>query len=281
MLYSLLITLREGFEIALIVAIVLGYLAKTGRRDQFPLVWAGTGVAAALCVLAGIGLQVSARRLSGQALEAFEGGAMLFAFAVLTWMLFWMRRQSATLGRHLRSQVDAALRGGSGMALALLAASAVGREGLETVLFLFAGASSAESGVSYLAGGVAGFAGAAALGFLVYRGASRLPIRTFFTVSGLAVIVLAAGLLSNGMAELYHAGLFAGLGPRMWDTDAALPMTTTLGRFLHAIAGYDSSPTLAQVAAYWAYLAAAIGLFLSAGLPWPRRRTGPRQASAA
>jgi high-affinity iron transporter len=281
MLYSLLITLREGFEIALIVAIVLGYLAKTGRRETFPLVWSGVAIAATACVLAGATLQVSARRLSGQALEAFEGGAMLFAFVVLTWMLFWMRRQSATLGRHLRSQVDQALRGGSGLALAVLAASAVGREGLETALFLFAGASSAESGTAYIAGGIAGFIVAGALGYLVYRGTSRLPIRSFFSVSGMVVIVLAAGLLSNGMAELHEAGLLANLGPRLWDTDALLPMTSTTGRFLHAIAGYDSAPTLAQVVGYWMYLVTALTLFVTGSRPARRPATGARAPSTA
>jgi high-affinity iron transporter len=257
---------------------VLGYLRQTGHRDSFPKIWVGVGVAAAACVLVGAALQLGAGQLSGPALEAFEGGAMLFAFGVLTWMLFWMRQQSRTLGRHLRTQVDAALRGGSGWALVLLAVSAVGREGLETVLFLFAGASAAGSGVAYMAGGVIGFVAAAALGYFVYRGAARLPIRTFFTITGVAVIVLAAGLLSNGMAELHEANVLANLGPRLWDTDALLPMTSTLGRFLHAIIGYDSAPTLTQVVAYWLYLGGALGLFLIGRRPAPASAPARPQA---
>lgn len=280
MLYSLLITLREGFEIALIVAIVLSYLVKTGRRHVIPRVWVGTGIAAVACVILGAGLQLSARQLSGRALEAFEGGAMLFAFAVLTWMLFWMRRQAATLGRHLRAQVEVALRRGSGWPLALLAASAVGREGLETVLFLVAGATAAESGLTYVLGGVAGFAIATALGWLVYRGAARLPVRAFFTVTGIAIIVLAAGLLSNGLGELNEAGLLPNLGGHVWDTEHLLAMTSTPGRFLHAIVGYDSSPLLGQVIAYWLYLVLAVALFVAV----PRltmRRIARQTASAA
>mgnify|MGYP001770960553 CR=1 FL=1 len=263
MLYALLITLREGFEIALIVSIVLSYLVKTDRRDAVPPVWVGTGIAAAVCLALGVALQLSARQLSGRALETFEGGAMLFAFAVLTWMLFWMRRQAATLGRHLRAQVDVALRRGSGWPLVLLATSAVGREGLETVLFLVAGATSAESGLTYILGGGLGFAIAAALGWLVYRGAARLPVRTFFNVTGIAVIVLAAGLLSNGLGELHEAGLLPNLGGHVWDTEHLLAMTSTQGRFLHAIVGYDSSPLLGQVVAYWLYLALALGMFVA------------------
>lgn len=278
MLYSLLITLREGFEIALIVSIVLSYLVKTGRRHAVPQVWAGTGLAAAACLALGVALQLSAHELSGRALEAFEGGAMLFAFAVLTWMLFWMRRQAATLGRHLRAQVEAALQGGGTLPLALLAASAVGREGLETVLFLVAGAATAESGLTYVLGGVIGFAIAAALGWLVYRGAARLPVRAFFATTGIAVIVLAAGLLSNGLGDLHEAGLLPNLGGHVWDTEHALAMTSTPGRFLHAIVGYDSSPLLGQVIAYWLYLALALAMFVAV----PRltvRRTGRQTAS--
>lgn len=275
MLYAFLITLREGFETALIVTLVLGYLVKLGRRDAVAPVWWGVAAAALGALLVGVGVQVSTRELSGQALELFEGSAMLFAFGVLTWMVFWMRRQAASIGRELRAQVDVALRQGTGLALALLAASAVGREGLETVLFLLAGAPTAESGPAYVTGGVLGVAVAAALGYLVYRGAARLPIRTFFTVSGIAVIVLAAGLLTNGLAELQDAGLLTNLGPRPWDTDAWLPMTSTLGRFLNAITGYDSAPTLAQIVAYVAYLVAALGVFLLGR--GPAHRPGPRR----
>lgn len=280
MLYSLLITLREGFEIALIVSIVLSYLVKTGRRHAVPQVWLGTALAATACLALGITVQLSARQLSGRALEAFEGGAMLFAFAVLTWMLFWMRRQAASLGGHLRTQIDAALRGGSTLPLALLAASAVGREGLETVLFLVAGAATAGSGLTYVLGGVAGFAIAAVLGWLVYRGAARLPVRAFFTVTGIAVIVLAAGLLSNGLGELHEAGLLFTLGGHVWDTERLLAMSSTPGRFLHAIVGYDSSPLLGQVIAYWLYLALALVMFVAV----PRltvRRIARQAASVA
>lgn len=279
MLYSLLITLREGVEMALIVAIVLSYLAKTGRRSAFPRVWAGAGIAAAVSALAGIALQLSARQLSGQALEAFEGVTMLFAFGVLTWMLFWMRRQAVSLGRHLREQVDAALQRGGNLPLVLLAASAVGREGLETVLFLFAGAPAAESETAYIAGGVLGFLAAAVVGYLVYRGGSRLPIRSFFNVSGVAVIVLAAGLLSNGIGELQGAQVLPRLGPYVWDTEAILPMTSTLGRFLNTVTGYDSSPALGQVLLYWLYLGVALSVFLVRRNPVSRRSN--RQTTTA
>ena len=172
------------------------------------------------------------------------------AVGVLTWMVLWMKRQAASIGGDLRAHVDVALRRGSLWAMVGLAFSAVIREGIETALFLVAGASaSADSGVAFLGGGVAGFAVAAVLGYGVYRGSHLLPIRQFFTVSGIVVIVLAAGLLSNGLMELHESALIPTLGERPWDTDAYLSMTSTLGRLAHTLLGYDSAPTWGQVVA--------------------------------
>jgi len=216
-------------------------------------------------------LEFTAASLSGQVLEAFEGFTMLFAVGVLTWMILWMKRQAAGIGRHLREQIDTAVRVGSPAALVLLAFSAVAREGLETVLFLFAGARNA-SAADYLLGGVAGFGIAAAIGYGVYRGSSRLPLRQFFLVSGVVLIVLAAGLVSNALVELGEAQVLANQGPRPWDIDAFLSMNTDLGRFLHAIFGYDSAPTLLQIVAYWGYLIGVLTVFLTGTVSLRRRR---------
>ncbi len=273
MLFALLVTLREGVEIALIMAIVLGYLRRTDRARYARAVWAGAAVAAALCLAGGAVLELTAASLSGRALEAFEGGAMLFAVAVLTWMIFWMKREAAGIGTRLRAQIDTAVQAGSPLALVMLTFSAVAREGLETVLFLFAGARNT-SATEYLAGGLLGFAMAAAAGYGVYRGASRLPLRGFFVVSGVALVVLAGGLLSNALGELREAQVLLHQGPRPWDIDAFLSMNTDLGRFLHAVVGYHSAPTLAQIVAYWGYLAAALTFFL-AGTAFRRRPATP------
>jgi high-affinity iron transporter len=278
-LFSLLVSLREGVEIALVIAIVLGYLQRTGRGDHARQVWAGVGIAAGLCLILGAVLEFTAASLSGQVLEAFEGFTMLFAVAVLTWMIFWMKRQAAGIGRHLRAQVDAAVRVGSPSALVLLAFSAVAREGLETVLFLFAGARNA-SAVEYLLGGVLGFSIAAAIGYGVYRGSSRLPLRQFFLVSGVALIVLAAGLISNALAELREAGIILAQGVRPWDTDGFLSMNTDLGRFLHTLVGYDSAPTVAQIVAYWGYLLGALTFFLSGTVFFRRRPAAPKDSAS-
>ncbi|HWO73550.1 MAG TPA: FTR1 family protein [Dehalococcoidia bacterium] len=264
MLFSFLILLREGFEVALVLALVLAYLRQTGNRAHFKEVWAGAIAAALVCVGAGAGLELTATSLSGSSQEAFEGITMLGAVAVLTWMVFWMRRQARTIGRDLRRNVDLALTSGSLLALVSLAFMAVLREGLETTLLLFAGAS-AERGDStalFLLGAAGGLAVAAVMGYAVYRGSRVLPLRQFFAVSGVIVLVLAAGLLSNGVAELQESGLISNLGGRPWDTDAIVSQTTTLGKFLHALLGYDSAPTWGQIVLYWSYLGLGLVAFL-------------------
>jgi high-affinity iron transporter len=183
-------------------------------------------------------------------------------------MVFWMKRQSAAISRDLRDQVDRALGRGSVLALAMLAFSAVAREGIETVLFLFAGSNSAAATLDFWLGGALGFGMAAIIGVALYYGASRLPLKQFFLVSGVGVIVLAAGLLSNGLTELYHARVISSLGERAWDSEGWIPMTSTLGKFLHTVLGYDSAPTLGQLAAYWGYTLIVIGAYLF----WPMSR---------
>jgi high-affinity iron transporter len=272
LLFSFLVTLREGIEIALVITILLGYLRQINQQGRAPQIWAGVGVAAVLCLGFGIVLEITSREMSGRALEMFEGFTMLFAVAVLTWMVFWMKRQSAGISRELRMQVDSAISRGSMTALVLLAFSAVAREGFETVLFLFAGSTNAASGFDFWMGGVLGFVVAGVAGVVIYYGASWLPLKQFFLASGVAVIILAAGLLSNGLAELHEAALITDLGSRPWDTDAMLPMTSTMGKFLHTVLGYDSAPTMGQIAAYWSYVVIVLGAYLL----WPTKQPPPR-----
>jgi len=270
MLFSLLVTAREGLEIALIVTILLGYLRRIDQKRHFKEIWWGVIAAAGLSLAVGAGLEIASRELDGRSLEAFEGFTMLFAVAVLTWMLFWMKRQAAGISSDLRHQIDTALSRGSVAALALLAFSSVGREGLETTLFLFAGSASGSSDIEFVFGGVAGFALAATGGVALYYGSARLPLRQFFFGSALALMVLAAGLLANGLAELQEAALLSELGPRPWDTEAIISMTSDLGKFLHTVLGYHSAPALAQILLYWSYLAVVFTAYLAWPSPSPK-----------
>ncbi len=265
MTFSLLVTAREGLEIALIVTILLGYLRSINQKRHFHQIWIGAAAAAVLSIGIGAGLEVASRELDGRVLEAFEGFTMLFAVAVLTWMLFWMKRQSAGISRDLKNRVDTALSTGSVAALSLLAFSAVGREGLETALFLFAGSTRQGSDLAFAAGGVAGFMLAAGIGVVLYYGAARLPIKQFFTISGVILMILAAGLLTNALTELHEATIIPNLGVRPWDTDSFLPMTSSLGKYSHALVGYDSAPAISQIFLYWLYLAIVVTAYMT----WP------------
>jgi high-affinity iron transporter len=257
---------------ALIVTILLGYLRTIGQKQHFRAIWLGAVAAAVMSIAFAGALELVAQELDGRALEAFEGFTMLFAVAVLTWMLFWMRQQASGISRDLRQKVDRALSGGSVMALSLLAFSSVGREGVETALFLFAGSAGGQSDALFVAGGVAGFAIASVVGVVIYYGAARLPIQHFFTASAVALMIIAAGLLTNALTELHEATIIPDLGVRPWDTEQALPMTSSLGKYLHTLLGYDSAPAISQIVAYWIYLAIVVMAYLAIPLVGSTRR---------
>jgi high-affinity iron transporter len=199
---SFVITLREGFEAALIVCLIFAFLNKTGNlREHARTVW--LGVLLALLASVGIGalLFATVGELEGDSEALYEGVAMIIAAAVVTWMVFWMRRQAATIGAHLRSQVSESLLTGGGLALAGVAFIGVAREGLETSLFLFASTKDDGALVTVVAGTL-GLLAAVALGVLFYRGAIHLDLRRFFTVTSFLVIGFAAYLLFGGVHEL-------------------------------------------------------------------------------
>src|SRR3954469_9061216 len=202
---SFVIVLREGFEATLLVGLILGVLHKTGQREHRRAVWIGVAAALAASVVIGAILFAAVGELEGSAEALYEGTAMLLAACVVTWMVFWMRKQARTLGGHLRSQVSTAIIAGGGFALASVAFIGVAREGLETALFLFA--SVGDDGVATtVIGGALGALAAVTLGSLFYRGSIRLDLRRFFMVTGVLVIGFAAYLIMGGLHELGEAG---------------------------------------------------------------------------
>jgi high-affinity iron transporter len=254
MLSALLITLREGLEAALIIGIILAYLAKTDNRQGFKPDWLGASLALAASLAAGSIIYFSAGELSGQAEEIFEGSAMFLAVGVLTWMIFWMRRQAADIKAHLHAQIQSVLTSGSSLGLAVIAFVVVVREGIETVLFLFAAGRIAESPILFASGGFLGLAIAIGIGYSIYQGASRLNLRAFFNVTSLALVVFAAGLLAHGIHEFHEAGIIPPLVDHVWDIEHILPEKSTFGRFLTALFGYNANPSLVEVVAYFSYL---------------------------
>ncbi len=250
---SFLITLREGLEAALIVGIVLAYLARTGNRDKAGVVWWGTALSVAASVVAGAAIFLTAGGIEGRAEELFEGTAMLVAAAVLTTMIFWMRRQAINIRAHLHAQVQTALETGSLVALGTLAFVAVGREGVETALFMFA-AVRAATPLAATAGGLLGLTAAVALGYLLYRGTYRLNLRAFFNVTSVLLLLFAAGLLAHGIHEFHAAGLIPALVDPVWNMNAVLDESSTVGSFLKALFGYNGNPSLIEAMSYFAYL---------------------------
>jgi len=262
MLSSLLITLREGLEAALIIGIILAYLARTDNRQGFKSVWLGVALAVFGSLVAGVAIYLLAGEFSGQAEELFEGLAMFVAAGVLTWMIFWMRRQAVNIKDHLHAQIQSALIGGSSLGLVILAFVVVIREGIETVLFLFAATRVAESAALFTVGGFLGLAIAVGIGYSIYKGTSRLNLRLFFNMTSLVLIVFAAGLLAHGIHEFHEAGIIPPVLEQVWDINHILPEKSTFGRFLTAIVGYNGNPSLVEVVAYFGYLAFALVSYL-------------------
>lgn len=260
---AFVITLREGIEAALVISIILAYLNSIGRRERHKAVWLGAGAAIQVSLIAGGVVFGTAGSLSETAEEAFEGIASLLAVGVLTWMIFWMRRQARFIKGDLQLRVDGALAAGSALALPLLAFFVVVREGLETVLFLFATlrAAASESAVLGFTGGILGLAVAAILGYLIYSGGVRLNLRTFFKVTGVLVLIVAAGLLANAIHELQEIGWLPFEDAKAFDIGGVLSDEGGLGAFLKAMFGYNADPSWLEFGAWLTYLAVAGFLF--------------------
>ena len=280
MLTALLIMLREGFEAALVVAIVYSYIRRIDRPDLVAPMWQGMAVAAALSIGVGIVVDLTVENLSGQPrLLAFTAVSLL-AVVVLTWMIFWMRRQAHLIRGELQHNVDQAIasRGDVRLAVMTVAFLAVAREGLEAALFLIAAATT-EDGWAVLVGGLIGLAAASALGALVVLGGRRLPMRQFFTVTGLILIVFAAGLVSRTVLWLQAAGDLGTVWNNVYDLTAYrwLTVSTESGKFLGAMFGWDPRPSIEQVVAYLLFLITVSWLFLRS----PRTAETPQPAAAA
>jgi high-affinity iron transporter len=264
---SFVIALREGIEAALIVSIILAYLKQLGATDRARLVWWGTGLAVLLSVAVGTAIFIAGAEFEGTAEQVFEGLVTLAAVGVLTWMIFWMRRQGARIKSELQEKVDTALVAG-GLALAGLAFFAVLREGIETALFLFAAAKgtavegTAVAPATQVSGAVLGLVLAVVLGVLLYRGGIRMNLRSFFRVTGMILIVVAAGLFAYSLHELQEAGWLPILEAHAYDLSASLPDDAGAGAILRGLVGYNADPTWLEVVGWLGYIVVIGGLFL-------------------
>ena len=275
---GLLTGLREGVEAALIVSIILAYLARTGNIRHAPKIWTGVVAAVGLSLVLGVGIYVSIGELPAPYEQLFEGITLLVAAGVVTWMLFWMRRQAAAVGGELRAAVDRVLSEGGAFGLAILAFTAVVREGIETALFLVGQATTASRGadggaLSVVAGAVIGLLFATAIGYGLYKGSRRIDLSAFFRWTGIALIVIAAGLLSQAAHEFIEIGLIPFGAQTAYDISAILPHDRGVGQFLRALVGYSSSPEVTTLVVHVAYLVGVLTLYLRPATPH-----GPRPA---
>jgi high-affinity iron transporter len=267
---ALIIMVREGFEGALVVAIVFAYLRKLERMDLAMPVWLGVLSAAGVAIGVGIVVHLTVGKLEGAARMRAFAAISGVAVVVLTWMVFWMRRQSRLIRSDLEQRVDAAL--GSvnvGRARAGVALVAVLREGIEASLFLLAAATES-SGTSVVVGGLLGLVLASVLAYLVYWGGRSLPMRSFFKITGMVLIVFAAGLAARTVLFLQTGGDLGSLNLNgVFDVRSVSVLTQDreVGRFLAAMFGWDPRPSIEQVVAWLGYLLPVTYLFL--------RRTPP------
>ncbi len=279
-----LIGLREGVEAALIVAIVLAYLTRTGNGHHAGKVWFGTVAAIAVSVFIGGALFLTVGALEEPYEQIFEGSTMLLAAVVVTWMLFWMRRQAANLKGELQAAVDRTLGDGTAIGLAVLAFTAVIREGVETALFLAGQATSlTASAGSVAAGAVLGLGVAALIGWGFYRGSRAVDLRKFFRWTGIALVFIAAGLLSHAIHEFIEVAEIAGVAligtQQAFDISAVLPHDDGIGQFLRAIFGYSASPEVLTLVVHVGYVVGILWLYLRPMQP-PVRPVAPSSAQA-
>jgi high-affinity iron transporter len=252
MLASFLLSLREGIEAALIIGIVLGALRKLNRTEMAPIVWYGTLSAIFVSLITGVLLTAFGLSLEGAAEQIFEGIAMLLAASVLTWMIFWMNRQARSLRGELEAGVHRATSEGGARALFSLAFLAVVREGIELALFLTA-ATFATDAQSTILGTLLGLGVAILLGWSLFASTVRLNLRRFFQITGLLLVLFAAGLVAHGVHEFNEVGWIPSVVEHVWDVNPILDENSTLGLMLKALFGYNGNPSLTEVLAYFAY----------------------------
>jgi high-affinity iron transporter len=258
-----LIGLREGLEASLVVCILIAYLVKTGRRDALKPIWSGIGVAIALALGFGCALEFGSQELTFEAQEALGGSLSIVAVGLVTWMVFWMRRTARHLKSELHGKLDAALAMGTG-ALVATAFLAVGREGLETALFVWASVHAASDGTPRPLIGVAlGLASAVLLGWLFYRGALKINLAKFFTWTGGMLVVVAAGVLAYGAHDLQEADWIPGLRDLAFDISGTIPPDSWYGTLLKGVLNFQPDPTVLQVTVWALYLVPTLAIFLA------------------
>ncbi len=275
MLANYLIGLREGLEATLVVVILVAYLVKSERRGLLGRIWAGVAIAVGVSLAFGALLTFGPRGLSFEAQETIGGVLSIVAVGFVTWMVMWMARSARSLSGDLKGRVDTAAAAG-GVSLVLVAMLAVGREGLETALFLWAATQAADSTTGPLLGAALGLATAVLLGYLFYKGAVKINLGKFFTWTGAILIVVAAGVLSYGVHDLQEAGILPGLNNLAFDVSNVIEPGSWIGTVLKGTFNFSPATTWLEAVVWVVYVAVTMTFFFRQ----VRRSNSPAPTSA-
>ena len=263
MLATAIIVFREVLEAALIVGIISAATRGIPGRNR----WLAAGIAAGLAgaALVALGTGRIAEMASGVGQEIFNATVLGVAVVMLAWHNLWMSSHGAALAASARG-VGGEIRDGRRecSVLLIVVGLAVLREGSETVLFLY-GIAASDGGASWsmLAGGLAGVAAGIAVGYAVYAGLLRIPLRWFFTATGILVLFLAAGMASQAARFLIQADVLPSLAAPLWDTSALLPQSSIPGTLLRGLVGYEDRPAGMQIVFF-----VLVFVVIGAGMKW-------------
>ena len=291
MIPTFVIFLREGVEASMIVAILLAYLDQIDQRRHFRDVFLGVAAAMVLVLGGGVAAYLVIKQYDGSTVQTvFETVTYLLAAAVLTYMTFWMQAHSRTMTADLQRRSEEALSGKARLGLGLLAFQAVGREGLETMVFtlaiVFASSSQAATpvhGRGLVLGAAAGLVVALSVAYVIFKLGRRLNLGLFFRVIGIVLMVFAAGLLADAVENMQELGWLPFLGHSLWNSSGLVSEDSSLGDVFHSLLGYADHPTVLQAAVWVTFVAVTLTCFIAmgrrartAGTPGDR---GPRRAT--
>jgi high-affinity iron transporter len=264
MFANFLIGLREGLEAALVVSILIAYLVRSERRHLLPRIWVGVAIAVVISLGFGAALTFGPRGLSFEAQELIGGGLSILAVGFVTWMIFWMARAARSMSGHLRAEIDKAS-DARPWSLTVVAMLAVGREGLETALFLWAATEATARGTTAtsapLVGAAAGLLMAIIIGYLMYRGALKINLTRFFTWTGAFLIIVAAGVLAYGVHDLQEARFLPGLNNLAFDVSRIIPPTSWYGTLLKGVFNFSPKTTTFEATVWLLYVVPTMTMF--------------------